>query len=65
MNFGLVAYNTINMTEEREIEEILMESHSYGLRVEVMDEASKIMGSIPKIRRVDAYHKAFNSIIKE
>jgi predicted nucleic acid-binding Zn finger protein len=53
------------MTEEREIEEILMESHSYGLRVEVMDEASKIMGSVPKIRRVDAYHKAFNSIIKE
>ena len=53
------------MTEEQEIEEILMESHSYGLRVEVMDAASKIMRSTPKIRRIDAYHKAFDSIIVE
>tara|TARA_R110000822_G_scaffold57244_1_gene144097 strand:+ start:57 stop:218 length:162 start_codon:yes stop_codon:yes gene_type:complete len=53
------------MTEEQEIEEILMESHSYGLRVEVMEAASKIMGSTPKIRRIDAYHKAFDSIIVE
>jgi predicted nucleic acid-binding Zn finger protein len=55
----------INMTEEQEIEEILMESHSYGLRVEVIEAASKIMGSTPKIRRIDAYHKAFDSIIVE
>ena len=53
------------MTEEQEIEEILMESHSYGLRVEVIEAASKIMGSTPKIRRIDAYHKAFDSIIVE
>ena len=53
------------MTESQEIEEILMESHSYGLRVEVMEAASKIMGSTPKIRRIDAYHKAFDSIIVE
>jgi hypothetical protein len=51
------------MTESQEIEEILMESHSYGLRVEVMEAASKIMRSTPTIRKVDAYHKAFHSII--
>ena len=59
-------YNTqlkFIMTESQEIEEILMESHSYGLRVEVMEAASKIMRSTPTIRRVDAYHKAFHSII--
>ena len=53
------------MTEEREIEEILLESQSYGLRVEVMEEASKIMGSNPKMRKVDAYNKAFTVIINE
>jgi hypothetical protein len=53
------------MTESEEIEEILMESHSYGLRVEVMEEASKIMGSNPKMRRVDAYQEAFSTLIKE
>lgn len=53
------------MTEEREIEEILLESHSYGLRVEVMEEASKIMGSNPKMRKVDAYSRAFTVIINE
>lgn len=52
------------MTEEREIEEILMESHSFGLRNEVMKTASEIMGNNPKIRRVDAYHQAFNEWCK-
>lgn len=53
------------MTESEEIEEILIESHSYGLRTEVMEEASKIMGSNPRMRKVDAYQEAFNAVIKE
>jgi hypothetical protein len=52
------------MTEEREIEEILMESHSFGLRNEVMKTASEIMGNNPKIRRVDVYHQAFKEWVK-
>ena len=52
------------MSEEKDIEEILIESHSYGLRTEVMETASKIMGSNPKIRRIDAYQQAFNEWCK-
>ena len=52
------------MTESAQIEEILIESHSYGLRTEVMETASKIMGSNPKIRRIDAYQQAFNEWCK-
>ena len=52
------------MTESEEIEEILMESSSYGLRVEVMNTAAEIMGSNPKMRRVDAYQQAFNEWVK-
>jgi hypothetical protein len=52
------------MTESEEIEEILMESSSYGLRIEVMETASKIMGSNPKMRKVDAYQQAFNEWVK-
>ena len=52
------------MTQEEEIEEILMESHSYGLRVEVMEEASKIMGSNPRMRKVEAYEQAFKEVVE-
>jgi len=52
------------MTESEEIEEILMESSSYGLRIEVMETASKIMGSNPKMRKVDAYQQAFKEWVK-
>lgn len=65
MSFGLVVYKFRIMTESEEIEEILLESHSYGLRIEVMEEASKIMGSNPRIRKVDAYQEAFSTLIKE
>ena len=65
MSFGLVVYKFRIMTESEEIEEILLESHSYGLRIEVMEEASKIMGSNPRMRRVDAYQEAFSTLIKE
>ena len=42
------------MTEEKMIEEILHESHSVGMRSEVMERAHDIMGSEDfKDRRVD------------
>tara|TARA_B100000459_G_C8560431_1_gene193740 strand:- start:746 stop:919 length:174 start_codon:yes stop_codon:yes gene_type:complete len=52
------------MTEEKMIEEILYESHSVGMRREVMDRAHDIMGSEEfKERRVDAYQQAYNELV--
>ena len=52
------------MTEEKMIEEILYESHSVGMRREVMDRAHDIMGSEDfKDRRVDAYQIAYNELV--
>lgn len=46
------------------IEEILYESHSVGMRREVMDRAHDIMGSEDfKDRRVDAYQIAYNELV--
>lgn len=52
------------MTSEEEIEEILMEAHSYGLRVEVMEDAKKLMTEDPSMDRVLAYQQAFNEWVK-
>jgi len=53
------------MTEEKQIEEILYESHSVGLRREVMDRAQDIMGSEGfRERRVDAYQQAYNELVE-
>jgi len=55
----------MSMTEEKMIEEILYESHSVGLRSEVMNRANDIMGSEDfKLRRVDAYEKAYQEIVE-
>tara|TARA_B100001057_G_scaffold384847_1_gene391412 strand:+ start:1053 stop:1226 length:174 start_codon:yes stop_codon:yes gene_type:complete len=52
------------MTEEKMIEEILYESHSVGMRREVMDRAHDIMGSEDfNDRRVDAYQTAYNELV--
>ena len=52
------------MTEEKMIEEILYESHSVGMRREVMDRAHDIMGSEDfNDRRVDAYQIAYNELV--
>ena len=52
------------MTEEKMIEEILYESHSVGLRSEVMSRAHDIMGSEEfKERRVDAYQQAYRELV--
>ncbi len=57
------------MTEEKEIEEILYESHSVGMRKDVMNRAQDIMGtedfqSDYRNRRVDAYQQAYNELVE-
>ena len=52
------------MTESEQIEEILHEASSFGLRTEVMEWARKEMKENPKMRRVDAYEIAFNEWVK-
>jgi hypothetical protein len=52
------------MTESEQIEEILMESHSYGLAQEVMDWAKKELEENPRMRRVDAYELAYREWVK-
>jgi hypothetical protein len=52
------------MTCEAQIEEILFESHSYGLRQEVMETAKQIMSSDHKIDRLTAYELAYKEWIK-
>ena len=52
------------MSEEKDIEEILIESYAYGMRDEVMSWAKKELEQNPKMRKVDAYHIAFNEWCK-
>jgi len=52
------------MTAEQQIEEILWEAHSYGLREEVMAYAKKELESNPKLDKVVAYEIAFNEWVK-
>lgn len=52
------------MTESEEIEEILYEAHAYGMRTEVMNLASTKLKENPKMRKVDAYQKAYLTLTK-
>ena len=52
------------MTESEQIEEILHEASSFGLRTEVMDWAQKELKENPKMRKVDAYEIAFSEWVK-
>lgn len=52
------------MSNEEQIEEILVEAAAFGLRMEVILTASKIMEENPKINRVDAYQEAFLEWVK-
>ena len=52
------------MTEEKMIEEILYESHSVGMRREVMDRQHDIMGSEDfKDRRVAGHQTLSNELV--
>jgi hypothetical protein len=52
------------MSREQQIEEILIESHSYGVRHEVMETAKEIMSSNHKIDRLTAYELAYREWVK-
>ena len=47
------------MTEEQQIEEILWEAHSYGIREEVMTLAKEKLASNQKLDRTQAYEQSF------
>tara|TARA_B100001778_G_C18467723_1_gene574258 strand:- start:278 stop:451 length:174 start_codon:yes stop_codon:yes gene_type:complete len=51
-------------TEEKDIEDILWESHSVNMLKEVRDRAGEIMGSEDYDgRRVDAYQTAYHELV--
>ena len=52
------------MTNEEIIEEILIDAHTYGLRVEVLETAKKILEENPRKDKVTAYEEAYNEWIK-
>jgi hypothetical protein len=67
MNFGVGVVEVFNknvMTNEEQIEEILMEASAYGLRLEVMDWARKEMEQNPNMDKVVAYQIAFSEWVK-
>ena len=48
------------MTEEKQIEEILMEAYAYGIREYVISEASRLLETNKRMDKVTAYESAFN-----
>lgn len=52
------------MTNEEQIEEILMEAHGYGLRMEVLETAKQIIKEDPSISKIHAYELAYAEWIK-
>ena len=50
---------------ESQIEEILFEAHAHNLRTEVMDLAKKLLESGEIKRKVDAYDKAYRTLIEK
>ena len=53
------------MIEGEQIEEILFEAHAHNLRTEVMDLAKKLLESGEIKRKVDAYDKAYKTLIEK
>jgi len=47
------------MTEEQQIEEILWEAHSYGIREEVITLAKEKITIYPKLNRTQIYEESF------
>ena len=52
------------MTNEQQIEEILVEASAFGLRLEVLSTARQIMDDNPNVDKVDAYQQAFSEWVK-
>ena len=54
-----------NLKDELTIQQILLEAGAYNLRSEVDNLAKNILTENPTFSRLDAYVKAYNSIIKD
>ena len=52
------------MTEETQIEEILMEANSVGVRSEVIDAAHSLMMKYKDLDRIDAFQRAYQIIVE-
>ena len=52
------------MSEQQQIEEILLEANAYGLKWEVMDTATRLLKEDNKISELQAYVNAYNNWIK-
>lgn len=52
------------MTNEEQVEEILYEASSVGLRNEVIDLAKKLLEDNKTIQIVDAYNLAYTTLIE-
>ena len=52
------------MSEEQQIEEILMEANSVGLRNEVIDTAQSLMMKSKNLDRGDAFQTAYEIVVK-
>ena len=55
----------INMTAEKQIEEILMEAYAYGIREYVISEASRLLELNKWMDKVTAYEAAFNFTLND
>lgn len=54
----------MSYSNERHMEEILYEAHAHGIRLEVMQLASKLIEEDSTMSKVDAYQSAFTQIIQ-
>ena len=52
----------MSISNEEHLEEILYEAHAYGVRLEVIQLASKLMKEDNKLSKVDAHQIAFKQI---
>ena len=52
------------MSEQQQIDEILLEANAYGLKWEVMETATKLIKEEPDISELSAYVIAYHEWIK-
>tara|TARA_R100001510_G_C7604832_1_gene170314 strand:- start:106 stop:288 length:183 start_codon:yes stop_codon:yes gene_type:complete len=52
----------MSISNEEHLEEILFEAHAYGVRLEVIQLASKLMEEDNKLSKIDAHQISFTQI---
>ena len=53
------------MIAEEQIEEILMEAHSYGIRTEVIEAGKVIQHDSPKLTQLESIERAFKQLLNK